>query len=457
MGGSRHSASIARGAAKVETQPAPASSSSRSTYRLRPAAEVSKEWKSASVPVSRTHTPVEEDTDDDDDFQLESQPQSKAPDLAVPDSAQVDLRVHTPPLTPAVSPSPKSCTFTFPKLIPESPYNPLLTPSFRHSPARLPSEQPWRFPSPSHPLHSSAREMSLSLLAQAESSPIVRGLDVSPLLLVPKSERKKQSIFSSPISIPQCDTTDRLKAKPTPKRLFADSMAPTPFSDRLKFQKHRNSPLAMGFTPVKRNIISLLTPSTGAWSTSFSPSKPLGKGFGLMGPIELASDDPFADELYKPWLATPDSAEDRSASPPDSSPEVESPVLRASQLSQSDSSFADSSLGSIDSALDGTRKGLKLMEGFSLKDRVRIPSTADDSDEDDVMLTDVSKNTSGPSSGPRVFVAGDGSPLPAVLAGRKTRRELFFQESPRSGEGDREEHGNFHPKKRRRTVSGFRN
>ena len=47
-------------------------------------------------------------------------------------------------------------------VIPESPYNSLLTPSFRHSPHRLPSVQPWRFPSPSHPLH--MNDFSLAML-----------------------------------------------------------------------------------------------------------------------------------------------------------------------------------------------------------------------------------------------------------------------------------------------------
>ena len=62
-------------------------------------------------------------------------------------------------------------------VIPLSPYNPLITPSFRHSPPRLPSDQPWRFPSPSHLLHASLRvRVTWCGHAQAEESPLRRKL-----------------------------------------------------------------------------------------------------------------------------------------------------------------------------------------------------------------------------------------------------------------------------------------
>lgn len=59
-------------------------------------------------------------------------------------------------------------------VVPLSPYDPLRTPSFRHSPPRLPLEQPWRFPSPSHPLHSRSRELSLSTLVRELNTPKTR-------------------------------------------------------------------------------------------------------------------------------------------------------------------------------------------------------------------------------------------------------------------------------------------
>ncbi|KAI9445256.1 hypothetical protein H4582DRAFT_903898 [Lactarius indigo] len=56
-------------------------------------------------------------------------------------------------------------------VIPISPYNPLTTPSFRHSPPRLPSDQPWRFPSPSHPLHFTSVDVSLGMIMREQASP----------------------------------------------------------------------------------------------------------------------------------------------------------------------------------------------------------------------------------------------------------------------------------------------
>ncbi|KAF8216119.1 hypothetical protein K438DRAFT_626822 [Mycena galopus ATCC 62051] len=88
----------------------------------------------------------------------------------------------------AVPASPTSATRVIP---PASPYDPLLTPSFRHSPPRLPSDQPWRFPSPSHPMHRS-RELSLTMLggaSPATSSPIV----------LPK---RRAQVASTPLSSP---------------------------------------------------------------------------------------------------------------------------------------------------------------------------------------------------------------------------------------------------------------
>ncbi|KAF7799013.1 hypothetical protein EIP86_010243 [Pleurotus ostreatoroseus] len=434
--GSRSGTATARGAAKVETQSV-SISSSRSTYRLRPAAEVSAEWQSASAPAS--FAAVEPDTDDGDESGLESQPLSAAPSLSFMDEgSRASLRATTPPLTPALSPSPTpSCSFEFPKPIAESPYNPLLTPSFRHSPPRLPSEQPWR-------LNSNA----LCMLAQAESSPTVRGLDVSPLLLVPRGERTKQSIFSSPLSPLAQSTPDKRKdiTKPTPRRLFSESTLPTPFTERLKFQGHRNSPLAVGFTPVKRKMIPSLMPSGGAWCASSpakSPGKGIGKGLGLMGPIHL--DDPFTEGTSTLWTAA-DSDNEKSNSPPDSSPEAESPVLRASQLSQADASSADVSMPS--SSQDSVASGLGLLEGFSLKDRA---AAAEDSDEDEPMFPVLARDEPGPSCGVRRVILGDGSPVPVAVAG-KTRRRLFSRPDDVDGDAC----GMFLPKKRRRTTSGLR-
>jgi hypothetical protein len=67
----------------------------------------------------------------------------------------------TPPILPST-------------IMPQSPYDPLLTPSFRHSPPRLPSDQPWRFPSPSHPLYSKGHDFCLTMLAPSTISPVIK-------------------------------------------------------------------------------------------------------------------------------------------------------------------------------------------------------------------------------------------------------------------------------------------
>jgi hypothetical protein len=77
-------------------------------------------------------------------------------------------------------------------IIPQSPYDPLLTPSFRHSSPRLPSDQPWRFPSPSHPLYSKQHDLCLTMLAPQAITPLTKcgspastSLIRTPLLSIP--------------------------------------------------------------------------------------------------------------------------------------------------------------------------------------------------------------------------------------------------------------------------------
>lgn len=44
-----------------------------------------------------------------------------------------------------------------------SPYDPTQTPAFKHYQSQLPCNQPWRFPSPSHPLHTTPKELCLGI------------------------------------------------------------------------------------------------------------------------------------------------------------------------------------------------------------------------------------------------------------------------------------------------------
>lgn len=371
---------------------------------------------------------------------------SDGPDTDI-DPLQVGTSSSTPPLTPGLSPSAPLFPRPGIKDIAESPYNPLLTPSFRHSPARLPSDQPWRFPSPSHPLHSSAQELSLSMLIHGEGSPLVSGLDVSPLVLVPKSERRKRSIFSSPFAIPTNQDRDtcsdgegtdsaRRPVKPTPRKLNYDGNLPTPFTDRIKFGQYRipESPLGRSFFSSKSKGLVAVVQANDAWRT---PAKsPLGRG--LLDPIQLEGEDPFMGMLYKPFNlqgAQSGVRSPRGLSPPASSPEAESPVLRSSQLSES-------AAGGGKVASDGVGLGIGLMAGFSLKD----PAASQVDDDADLMFV---YNSRGEDVKMQL---ADGSPAPLTLAGRKTRRGLLGDSL--GGNEDFEAQEAFQPKKRRRTING---
>jgi hypothetical protein len=55
---------------------------------------------------------------------------------------------------------------------PASPYDPHATPAFRHSPPPHPSKRPWKFDTPSHPMHSVPRDYSLAMLISDGGSPL---------------------------------------------------------------------------------------------------------------------------------------------------------------------------------------------------------------------------------------------------------------------------------------------
>ena len=205
-------------------------------------------------------------------------------------------------------------------VVPGTPYDPLQTPSFRHSPPRLPSDQPWRYPSPSHPLHLSTRELSLSMLVPNQPSPITTGVNPggdSPL-----------TVHSSPIL--QANPSSELDIIETPAR--SKSLFPKPFT-RL-FRAPMPSPLGLGnethsngaspFTLVfrsgaRRQRKRPLDISEG-WENHLISSD--------MSSMGSANNDPFA--VYSSWPLT----EDRVISPvhnPKPS-EFDSPVLRNGTL-----------------------------------------------------------------------------------------------------------------------------
>ncbi|KAI0830631.1 hypothetical protein BC628DRAFT_887170 [Trametes gibbosa] len=134
----------------------------------------------------------------------------------------------TSPQTPGLSPSKQS--FIKAAIPPESPYDPTRTPAFRHSPARLPSDQPWRATAS---MSDAVRQLTLGMLVRGEASPNVRGLDVSPIVIQPANERTRRSIFSPPsyqtpgshMKSRMLDTHGELEPDmlfASPRRLFAD-------------------------------------------------------------------------------------------------------------------------------------------------------------------------------------------------------------------------------------------
>lgn len=378
------------------------------------------------------------------------------------DIFNISAASSTPPLTPGLSPS-SSRRRDLARILQESPYDPLLTPAFKHSPLRLPSDQPWRFTSPSHPMHG-ARELSLSMLACGEASPTVRGLDVSPVVLLPPSERSKRSIFSSPLFLSKKDGSSpdmdailksASSSKLSPRGLFSDSGLPTPFNDRLEsLKQHRapETPLGRTRTPRKPQGSSLRK-GTGLWRSILSPFKSPTKApvASLLGPIELEGDDPFADGTYRNFLATP-ALEDRADSPPDSSPECESPAPRMSHLgpSMSQDSSIDDPSGDVD---NGAGLGIGLLEGFSLKEGSSSKMTLDD------LLTSTPRDSGFNSSrreAKRARVTSsfaNSSPLAASHPAKKPRRE-FLMDAVLDGDRDIDMHAVFQSKKRRRTVNG---
>ncbi|KAI0660395.1 hypothetical protein C8Q70DRAFT_913260 [Cubamyces menziesii] len=212
----------------------------------------------------------------------------------------------TPPQTPGLSPSKSSASkFNIP---PESPYDPLRTPAFRHSPARLPSDQPWRASSAA--VNQAVRQLTLGMLVCGEASPNVRGLDVSPIVIVPASERKKRSVFSPPTqqtpgperSLALLDALSEQEPDmlfPSPRRLFADS-------DR---------------TDQTSSIIARM--GDFSWS---SPSKDFGNSLWTMATPAGEVEDPF--KAYLHLSPAPKVAGDSSPARPTSSSTSASPASR---------------------------------------------------------------------------------------------------------------------------------
>ena len=221
-----------------------------------------------------------------------------------------------------LSEAPDELTSTSPAalhpVVPGTPYDPLQTPSFRHSPPRLPSDQPWRYPSPSHPLHLRTRELSLSMLVPNDPSPTagIKPAGASP-----------STIHSSPLSQAGSSTEfDIIKTPANSKSLFSKPFTklytvPTP--SPLRFGNDAGSsgtsPSTLAIRPGPRRQRKRPLDISEGWENYFVSSDM------SMG---SAINDPFS--VYSSWPLT----EDRVVSPVRNSKplEFDSPVLRSGTL-----------------------------------------------------------------------------------------------------------------------------
>ncbi|KAJ6503429.1 hypothetical protein C8R47DRAFT_203336 [Mycena vitilis] len=223
-------------------------------------------------------------------------------------------------------------------LPPPSPYDPLLTPSFRHSPPRLPSDQPWRYPSPSHPMHRS-RELSLTML---------RG--DSPFAPSPIAPRGRPRAVTTPLSSPCTSslgfaTPESLaKMRPFP-RLFSVGTRSTPPSSARRHAR-TSSDVADDWNSSKPlSLLRERSPFLATWgdeeeeSNSSSSSGPKGEspvvrngpglslGIGLLEPFVLPDVGPSVADVDIDELMNLDDDEDEA--------EVQD-VLQCSQTSVED-------------------------------------------------------------------------------------------------------------------------
>ncbi|KAF8078519.1 hypothetical protein FPV67DRAFT_59047 [Lyophyllum atratum] len=259
-------------------------------------------------------------------------------------------RSHVPPPSPPLTPHSSDpanvslesdsiiATSSPPTLptVPPSPYDPLLTPSFRHSPPRLPSDQPWRFPSPSHPLHSRSRELSLSMLIRDLNSPIAkdsRAVGESPSLVQaspipsprPFGSTNPKRVLHDPDTP---ESLDRL-SRPSPRALFLRSRLPIP-STRTRY-RIQESPLQQNSRTFIRRHKQSDSEISDEWLSEVSLTSSTSN---LDSSALLPSGDPFTI-MYPSWGSVNDDAPAGGAEHPRSpitSAGAESPVLRNAAL-----------------------------------------------------------------------------------------------------------------------------
>jgi len=259
-----------------------------------------------------------------------------------------------------------------------SPYNPLTTPSFRHSPPRLPSDQPWRFPSPSHPLHFTASDVSLGMVLREQTSPSAMAtassaIDVSPVIIAPRDG--KASLFNTPsvVIFGKKDITST--TKPTPRRLFISSSLPTPITERLGLDRSR-----LGEESPLRRIGTRGTPRISR-AAMLAPTRIKMSGVAI-GPPSIIGEDPFGN-LCGTMTESGRLFSGRAIATPLSSPNADSPVVRTRRYMSNDNlikSTLNRELYSKEQTI-----GLGLLEAFSPKQE--IADIEDDCEIDSMLMS----------------------------------------------------------------------
>ncbi|KAF9270318.1 hypothetical protein L218DRAFT_992950 [Marasmius fiardii PR-910] len=191
-------------------------------------------------------------------------------------SSKKPLPTPTPPLTPHARLSDPASGSDDMSLktpgsldhLPYSPYDPSLTPSFRHCSPRLPSERPWRWDSPSNPL-SNARNLSLSLLAGELGT---KSLD-SPLLALGKGGNPKGLAAQSPLLVLGTPDSNVKSRRSFPRFPISSQLVDSPLG---------RSPLSRRPAGVHRKTMSEVSDD---WS------------FGIASPLPA---DPFVGEVAMP-------------------------------------------------------------------------------------------------------------------------------------------------------------
>ncbi|KAG5351167.1 hypothetical protein C0989_007686 [Termitomyces sp. Mn162] len=312
----------------VEPQAEPRNTSHKSKFRsLLPAADLKrvKATKDLGCGPSAPKIPQGE---------FPSQTDGKGPYHPL---SRSHLPPPSPPLTPQSSDPANIVTESDPIVnssptpiltVPPSPYDPLLTPAFRHSPPRLPSEQPWRFPSPSHPLHSRSRELSLSMLVHDLSSPIVKGLstmDASPSLVQSSPMPSPRSFgFTNfkrvPLDYDTPESPGKL-SRPSPRALFSKARITLP-SSRSRYQIEES--------PLQRGSKSTVRHHKHLDSEDWIPEVALGSSStSNLDPSEiLPPGDPFTI-MCSSWGSVSSTAVEASpGNPKSSNVGTDSPVVR---------------------------------------------------------------------------------------------------------------------------------